>query len=76
MTKTTINGVQTFRPDVKANYKPAIVDSFMDDTGEKILVLDNGRETTETRYNALWMPSKGIINWKSKGENPDSRKIK
>jgi hypothetical protein len=74
MTKTTINGVQTFRPDVKANYKPAIVDSFMDDTGEKILVLDNGRETTETRYNALWMPCKGIVNWKGRGENPDKTK--
>jgi len=69
-----INGVQTFRPEVKANYKPAIVDSFIDDTGEKILVLDNGRETPETRYNALWLPNKGIIDWKSKGSNPDKTK--
>ena len=76
MTKTTINGNLSFRADVKANYKPAIVDSFIDDTGEKILVLDNGRETPEIRYNALWMPSKGIVNWKSKGDNPDRTRIK
>ena len=58
MTKAMVNGNLTFRAEVKANYKPAIVDSFMDDSGEKILVLDNGRETTETRYNALWNPCK------------------
>lgn len=33
MTKTMINGNLGFRADVKANYKPAIVDSFIDDTG-------------------------------------------
>ena len=71
MTKTTINGNLTWKADVKANYKPNIVDSFMDDNGEKVLVLDNGRETLESRYNALWMPCKGIVNWKAKGENPD-----
>ena len=75
MTKTMINGNLGFRADVKANYKPAIVDSFIDDTGEKILVLDNRRETPEIRYNALWMPSKGIVNWKGRGENPDRTKI-
>ena len=72
MTKAMVNGSLTFRAEVKANYKPAIVDSFMDDSGEKILVLDNGRETTETRYNALWMPCRGIVNWKCKGNNPDA----
>ena len=76
MTKTMINGNTAWKADVKANYKPAIVDSFIDDTGEKILVLDNGRETPEIRYNALWMPSKGIVNWKSKGDNPDRTRIK
>lgn len=74
MTKTMINGNLGFRADVKANYKPAIVDSFIDDTGEKILVLDNGRETPEIRYNALWLPNKGVIDWKSKGSNPDKTK--
>ena len=74
MTKTTINGNLTRKADVKVNYKPNIVDSFMDDNGEKILVLDNGRETTETRYNALWNPSKGIVNWKGRGDNPDKTK--
>lgn len=58
MTKTTINGNLTWKADVKANYKPNIVDSFMDDNGEKVLVLDNGRETLESRYNALWMPNR------------------
>lgn len=76
MTKTMINGNTAWKADVKANYKPAIVDSFIDDTGEKILVLDNGRETPEIRYNALWLPNKVIINWKSKGENPDRTRIK
>jgi len=75
MTKTMINGNLGFRADVKANYKPAIIDSYMDDNGEKILILDNGRETPEIRYNALWMPSKGIVNWKGRGENPDRTKI-
>jgi len=74
MTKAMVNGNLTFRAEVKANYKPAIVDSFIDDTGEKILVLDNGRETKEITYNALWMPSKGIVNWKGRGENPDKTK--
>ena len=75
MTKTMINGNLGFRADVKANYKPAIIDSYMDDNGEKMLILDNGRETPEIRYNALWMPSKGIVNWKGRGENPDRTKI-
>ena len=74
MTKTMINGNLGFRADVKANYKPAIIDSYMDDNGEKMLILDNGRETPEIRYNALWMPSKGIVNWKGRGENPDKTK--
>ena len=74
MTKTMINGNLGFRADVKANYKPAIIDSYMDDNGEKILILDNGRETPEIRYNALWMPSKGIVNWKGRGDNPDKTK--
>ena len=74
MTKTTINGNLTWKADVKANYKPNIVDSFMDDNGEKVLVLDNGRETLESRYNALWMPNKGIVNWKGRGDNPDKTK--
>ena len=74
MTKAMVNGNLTFRAEVKANYKPAIVDSFMDDSGEKILVLDNGRETTETRYNDLWNPCKGIVNWKGRGDNPDKTK--
>lgn len=74
MTKTTVNGHHSFRADVPAYYKPAIVDSYMDDSGEKILVLDNGRETPETRYNALWMPDRGIVNWKGKGDNPDKTK--
>ena len=74
MTKTTINGNLSFRADLKANYKPAIIDSYMDDNGEKMLILDNGRETPEIRYNALWMPSKGIVNWKGRGDNPDKTK--
>lgn len=74
MTKAMVNGNLTFRAEVKANYKPAIVDSFIDDNGEKVLVLDNGRQTTETRYNALWNPSKGIVNWKGRGDNPDKTK--
>lgn len=76
MTKAMVNGNLTFRAEVKANYKPAIVDSFIDDTGEKILVLDNGRETPESRYNTLWNPAKGKIDWNTKGDNPDKTKIK
>ncbi len=74
MTKTMINGNTAWKADVKANYKPAIIDSYMDDNGEKMLILDNGRETKEITYNALWMPSKGIVNWKGRGDNPDKTK--
>lgn len=72
MTKTTINGTTDFRANVKAYTQPKVIDSYMDDNGDKMLVLDNGREQSETRYNALWMPHRGIIDWKCKGNNPDA----
>lgn len=70
----TFNSVN-FVPDVKKNLKPGILDSYIDDEGDKMLVLDNGRECKETIYNAMWLPVKGKIDWKAKGENPDRRKL-
>ena len=38
-----VNGNLTFRAEVKANYKPAIVDSFMDDSVDIVTGKQIGR---------------------------------
>lgn len=72
-----INGNVGFSPDVKYHTAPKVVDSFIDDEGEKVLVLANGNTTLESRYNALWNPLKGKVKPEHyKGENPDRTKIR
>lgn len=76
MTKTVNNGNTTFHPEVKFNTRPEILESYIGDDGEKWLILANGRETLETRYNSLWNPLKGKVKHEHyKGENPDRRNL-
>lgn len=57
----------------KAMTAPKIVESYLTDEGEIMHILDNGRETLDVAYMAIWGKAKGQINWKAKGENPDGR---
>jgi len=75
MTKENKNGSVIFHPTVKTYLQPVIVDQFTDDDGEVQFVLANGNTIPENRYNSLWLPNKGIINWKAKGENPDRTRV-
>ena len=62
-------------PSKAAHTAPKITESYVADDGEVMHVLDNGREQSETSYNAIWHVPKGVINWKTKGPNPDRTKI-
>lgn len=75
MTKTTVNGNLVFHATVKSYLPPVIVDQFADDEGELQYILANGNTIPANRYNSLWNPKKGVINWKAKGQNPDKTKI-
>ena len=76
MTKKIIDGNITFHADTKMYTAPKVIDSFMDDNGDKVLVLENGNTTLETRYNSLWHPCRGIVKPENyKGENPDRRNL-
>ena len=57
-----------------ARVMPTITDSFMQDDGETMLILSNGSQSLEKDYNRIWGTTKGIVNWKGRGENPDGRK--
>lgn len=60
----------------KAGYTaPKILESYVSDDGEVMHVLDNGREQSDTAYCALWAVKKTPVNWKSKGVNPNQRKL-
>jgi len=68
MTKTTTNGSCNFHASVPTYHQPKVIDKYMDDEGEEVLVLDNGRTSLASKYNQLWNPHKGVIDMKSKGE--------
>ena len=57
-----------------ARVQPTIDDSFMQDDGETMLILSNGTQSLEKDYNRIWGTTKGIVNWKGRGVNPDTRK--
>lgn len=76
MTKTVTNGSTNFHAQVKTYQMPTIVDQFSDDDGVLQFVLSNGNTIPANRYNSLWHPQPGVINWKAKGDNPDKSKIK
>ena len=59
----------------KAHTAPNIVESFVNDEGEVMHILDNGNQQTDILYMAMWGKVKGVINWKTKGENPDKTRV-
>ena len=67
--------VTNFHAEVKSFTQPKVLDQYMNDEGETMLILDNGRETLLTRYEAMWNVPKGkiITDKKYKGENCDKR---
>lgn len=73
MTKETKNGAVNFHPSVKTYLPPTIVDQYCDDNGELIYCLSNGNTINANRYNSLWRPSKGVIDWKAKGNRIDNK---
>jgi len=75
MTKTTKHGITTFHPNCKCYSAPVIKDQFIDDEGDLTYVLENGNTVLADRYNSLWHPVRGKIDWHTKGENPDKRHI-
>ena len=58
-----------------ARVQPNIIDSFMQDDGETMLILSNGTQSLEKDYNRIWGTTKGQVNWSARGENPDKRKL-
>lgn len=70
-----VNGNVVFKPHVRTYHQPKVVDEYMDDDGENHYVLDNGNTQLKRLYDSLWHPIKSVINWKSKGENPDKTKF-
>lgn len=72
MTKESKNGSLNFHATVPTYLPPTIVDQFCDDTGELQYALSNGNTIPADRYNSLWNPRKGLIDWKAKGNRIDS----
>jgi len=75
MTKETKNGAVNFHASVPTYLPPVIKDQFIDDEGNLTYVLESGNTVLADRYNSLWHPVKGKIDWHTKGENPDKRHI-
>lgn len=57
-----------------AHTAPVINFSYVNDDNEVIHVLVNGNELSDKNYMLHWGQPKSKINWKAKGQNPDSRK--
>jgi len=81
MIKTTFqcgNSKNTdFRPQVKTNTAPIIIDTYIDDdTGDTWYNLDNGNSISQVKYDAVWNVKKGIIKPVGfKGNNLDTRRV-
>lgn len=75
MTKRTSHGITTYHANVKSYTMPRICEEFVGDDGNVHYILDNGRTTLQTSYNALWLPIKTKVNWGAKGKNPDRTRI-
>lgn len=64
-----------FQPEgKKAHTAPIITGSYIDDDGKIIHTLENGNELSDENYIKHWGQPKTKVNWKAKGENPDTRK--
>jgi len=73
---TTSNNTNSHNCDYRATSKkahtaPGIVESFVNDDGEIIHVLDNGNQQADCLYIKMWGQPKGAILPKNfKGDNP------
>lgn len=80
VTRTQSNNTNSvnidYKADKKAHVAPEIIDSFVDEAGEVQHNLKNGNTISEKNYALYWDVKKTEINWKSKGDSPDSRIIK
>lgn len=76
MTKTNVNRNLHFNISVPTYLPPKIEETIIGDDGEEIYILANGNTSLKSRYDAMWLPTKGKINTdkKYKGENPDKTK--
>ena len=63
-----------YKANVKENTAPKIMESFIDDDGEIIHILENGNTQSDISYMKMWGIPKGKIKPKSfKGKGIDSR---
>ena len=64
-----------FHPAVPTYTQPKVLESYINDEGEKMYILSNGRESLAERYDAIWNPIKGkiITDKKYKGNGLDGR---
>ena len=71
------NKTTDYRPDVKANTAPVIIDTYIDDdTGDTWFNLANGNSISQVRYDAVWNVKKGIMKPMGfKGDNLDTRRV-
>jgi len=64
-----------FQPEgIKTHTAPVITGSYIYDEGKIIHTLENGNELSDENYIKHWGIPKGVINWKAKDHNPDTRK--
>ena len=66
-----------FKPNVKHFTAPEVVDEILMDDGEIHYALANGNTFPKIKYDALWLPPRGVIhpNKFYKGLNPDKTKV-
>ncbi|MES2382424.1 MAG: hypothetical protein V4538_15360 [Bacteroidota bacterium] len=74
MNKTTNGNTVTFHPTVRTYQMPKIMEEMIGDDGELHYILDNGNTSLASRYNSLWLPTKGVVNMAAKAPNPDTTK--
>lgn len=70
----TAFGIIEYKAEKLAHSQPKIVESYMDDDGSKMYILDNGNTCKADVYDRIWSVPKGEINWNTKGINPSERK--
>lgn len=63
-----------FKANVKSYTAPKILESFVDDAGEIVHILENGNTQTDSLYMKMWGTPKGKIKPKGyKGNSLDKR---
>lgn len=64
-----------FKAEKKLYTAQKIAESFVDDAGEVIHILENGNTQSDASYMAVWGVKKSPVNWGCKGVNPNFRKV-